>query len=77
MVDGVTRYQYGLERMPIADQVAYLQKTMMCSQKDLLFMANGSIVNFPLTTALTGRMMSAGSKVTSRRGRPTVASLMI
>ena len=51
MVDGVTRYQYGLGRMPIADQVAFIQKTMMCSKKDLLFMANGAIDNFPVTAA--------------------------
>jgi hypothetical protein len=51
MANGASRYQYGLGRMPIADQVAFIQKTMMCSKRDLIFMASGAIENFPVSAA--------------------------
>ena len=48
-VRGVTKYTYGLGSMPIRDRVAFIQKTMMCCKKDLIFMASGAIDNFPVT----------------------------
>ena len=48
-VNEVSKYTYGIGQMKVSDKVAFIQRTMMCSKKDLLFMASGAILNFPVS----------------------------